>query len=111
MAAKIVAFLITLVLNIAFGVVALSFMIIAMNGYSESDAKWVLGGYLILALITAILTSGGALVLVHLLQKRQFSIVVAALTAIAVFSVIGIGLEIVCSLIGIGVAEFLRVNY
>jgi len=33
-AAKIVAFLITLVLNMAFGVVALSFMIIAMNGYS-----------------------------------------------------------------------------
>jgi len=99
------------VLNMAFGVVALSFMIIAMNGYSEGDATWGLGGYIILALVTGIVTSGGAVMLVHLLSKRQFSAVVSALIAIIVFSALAAGLHAVCSLLGIGIAEFVRVNY
>ena len=37
--------------------------------------------------------------------------VISALISVAVFSVVGIGLQIVSSLIGVGIAEFVRVNY
>ena len=111
MAAKVIASLITFIANIAIGVVILFTMLIAMNGYSEKDATWGLGVYILLALIVAILTSIGALLSVGFLIKKQFSPVVSALIAIAAFSIIGIIAEIVCSLIGVGVAEIVRVNY
>ena len=43
--------------------------------------------------------------------RRRFSAAVAVLTAVPAFSAIGIVLEIVSSLIGVGIAEFVRVNY
>ena len=40
MAPKIIAFLITLTLNIAIGIAVFFFMLLAMNGFSESDANY-----------------------------------------------------------------------
>lgn len=111
MAAKIIAFLITMVANIASGVGILFIMLIAMNGYSGSDAEWGLGAYIILAIVVSILMGIGAVLLVHRLIKRQFSAALSALIAIIAFSILGIGLEIGCSLIGIGIAEYVRVNH
>ena len=50
MAAKIAALLITLVVLISVGVAMLVGMVLAMNGYSESDATWGFGVYIVLAL-------------------------------------------------------------
>lgn len=110
MAAKISAFLITFLLNVAVGVVILFFMLIAMNGFNESDAMWGLGAFVILALLTSIAISTGSLLFVGFLTKRQRTPLVSALIAIPVFSIVGIVIEIVCSLIGVGVAELMRVN-
>ena len=111
MAAKIIACLLTLILNIAAGVAIFVMMLVVMNGFHECDAEWGLGAYIILAVIVSIVMSVGALLLVQFLLKKQFSAVVSALIAIAVFSVVGIGLKIVCSGIGIAIAEYVRVNY
>lgn len=111
MAAKIIAALITLIANIAGGVVFFFFLLIAMNGLSESDANWGFGAYIILAIIVTLLMSTGAFLLVPFLQKKQFSGVVSALIAIPVFSIVGVGLKFVCCLIGIGIADYVRVNY
>jgi hypothetical protein len=111
MAAKITAFLVTLMVDLAAGVVILFMMLLAMNGFHESDATWGLGAFIILAILVSLLMSTGALLLVRLLLKKQFSSTVSALIAVPLFSVIGIGLEIICSLIGIGIAEYVRVNY
>ena len=111
MAYKAAAFLITFILNLIAGAVIFFMMLIAMNGYHESDAQWGLGAYIVLAFIGTMVMSTGAVLAVGLLTKRLYSPVKAALIAIAVFSIIGVVLKIVFSLIGIGVAEFVRVNY
>ena len=111
MSAKISAFIVTLLINVAFAIVILLGMIVAMNGFSESDATWGLGSFIVLAFFVAILASVGAVFLTATLLKKQIGPVISAITAIAVFSIAGVILEIVCSLLGIGVAEFVRVNY
>ena len=111
MAAKITAFLITMIVSFISGVVIFFFMMLAMNGFSESHAMWGLGAYVLLVLIAAILSSAGALFLVGFLTKKQFSPAICVLIAVSVFSLLSIGLEIVCSLIGVGVAELVRVNF
>jgi len=111
MTPKVIAALVTLILNIAVGVVVLATMIIAMNGYSENDAMWGLGVYVLLALVVAVLSSLGSVLLVQLLLKKQYSASISTLIAIPVFTIAGVGLEVVCSLIGIGVAEIVRVKF
>jgi len=101
----------TFVINIAAGIVILFTMLVAMNGYSGSDAEWGLGAYIILALIISLSMSLGAFLLTGRLLKKQFPSVASVLIAIAVFAIAGVVLKIVSSLIGIGVAEFVRVNY
>ena len=111
MATKIIAFLVTLVINIAAGVVVFFFMLLGMNGFSESDANYGLGTYIVLAAAVSLLMATGAAGLVHILSKRKFRGIVSALIAIPVFSVAGAGLKIVCSIVGIFVADYVRVNY
>ena len=111
MQAKILAALITLLINIAIGVVIFFFMLLAMNGFSESDATYGLGAYIVLALLVSLSMSVLSVVVVHGLMKRQFRGAVAALIAIPIFSIVGAGLKIVCSIIGVSIAEYVRVNY
>lgn len=98
-------------MNIAAGLMLLFMMLVAMNGFSEGDAAWGLGAYIVLAIIVSIVMSIGAAMFVQFLLKKHFSGVVSALIAIPLFSIVAIGLEVVCSLIGVGVSEFVRVNY
>jgi hypothetical protein len=111
MSAKIAAFVITLVVNIAVGVVIFFFILLAMNGYSESDATYGLGAYIALAVAVSLLMSTGAAAGVHVLMKREFRAATSALIAVPVFSILGAALKIVCSIIGVSVAEYVRVNY
>ena len=111
MAAKISAFLITFLLNVAFAAVILFFMLLAMNGYSESTAMWGLGAYVILALLVSLAMGIGAYFLTGRLTKRQFSPLGATAVAVPVLAGLGVVLEIICSVIGVGVAEFLRVKF
>jgi len=111
MGIKILAFMITLVLNAAAVVVILATMILAMNGYSERDAGWGLIAFIVLAAAMSILAGIGAAASVTLLVRRQYTGIIAVLISIAVFTVLGVVSEIVCSLVGIGVAEFVRVKH
>lgn len=108
MSAKLVSLFITFLINAAVAVIILFGMLVAMNGFSESDATWGLGTYVLLALTAAITLSIGAFFTTGLLIRKQFRPITASLIAILVFSIVGFGLEIVCSLIGIGVAEIFR---
>ena len=110
MPAKTLTALVTLLINIAIGVVVFFFMLLTMNGYSESDATYGLGSYIVLALIVSLLMSLCAAVLVHFLMKRKFRGWTAALIAIPIFSIVGAVLKVVCSIIGVAVAEYVRVN-
>jgi len=111
MGPSIAAFIATFLVNIAAGVVIFVVMLVAMNGYSESDATYGLGAYGVLALLMTLAMSLLAALLAKRLRKREFRAVSAVLIAVVVFSLTGIILKVICSIIGIGVAEFVRVNY
>lgn len=111
MASKLVALTATLIVNIIAAIIILFGMLVAMNGFSESDATWGLGAFVVLALVVTFCASVCSFFLTGVLVKRQMSPVISALISVAVFSVVGIGLQIISSLIGVGIAEFVRVNY
>lgn len=111
MVATIVAFVITLLANIAASVVIFFMMLVAMNGFSGSDAEWGLAAYITLAILFTLLTSAGAALIVHHLLRKQFSTVVAALVGISVFVIVGVGLKVAASIVGLKIAEYVRANY
>ena len=77
MMAKIITGLSTLGLNLAAGVLILFTMLMAMNGYSEGDAEWGLGTFIILGALISIAMTAGSVILVHFLAKRHYSAVVS----------------------------------
>ena len=111
MTAKIAAFLITLVINIAIGVVVFFFLLVAMNGYSESDATYGLVAYIALALFVSLLMAVGAVVVVVILMNRKFSASSAAFIAVPIFSIVGACFKLACGVVGVTVSEFIRTRY
>lgn len=111
MTSKIVASILTLILSLAAGTVVLLFLLLAMNGYSESDAMWGLGVYAALAIAASIVMGFGAFLTAGFLQKKQFGAVASVLIPVILFSIIGVLADTLCGLIGVGVAEFVRVNF
>jgi hypothetical protein len=111
MSAKITALVITLLINLVAGVIVLFSMLLALNGFSEEDGSYGLGAYIVLGLGVTVLMSAGAFLLVQVLLKRGFQKVTSALIAIPIFSVIGVVLKIVCGIIGVLIADYVRVNF
>lgn len=111
MTAKITAFILTMLINIAIGAVIFFFMVIMMNGFSGGDARPGLIAYIVLGLIVSVLMGTFAFLLTSFLVKRELKGAIAALIAVPIFSVVGAGLKFVCALIGIGIADYVRVNY
>ena len=110
MGAKIAVFILTTAVCLAAAVVLFFGMILAMNGYSESNAVWGMSAYATLAVLTAMLAGGGA-VLVRARLAAKFSSFLAVLFSVLLCSVAGIVVETVCSIFGILVAELARTNF
>ena len=111
MTAKIAALLVTLLLSIAVGVVVLAFMIIAMNGYSEGDAVWGFGVFALLGLLVSVMAAVAAYFFAGALVKKEFSLVLSIAVAAPVCTIVAVVLEVIAALIGVGVAELVRVNF
>ena len=111
MTAKIIAGVLTLLIDIAAAVIALFMMLIAMNGYSESDATPGLIVFLVLAVGTSVLMAVLAFLLSGRFIKKEMSALLAALIAVPITSIAGILVIVVSCFIGVGVAEYVRVHY
>lgn len=111
MQAKIVAAIVTCVLNLAIGVAVLAVLVISLNGFSARAGQAALIAYIVLAVVVTIVMSVAAFFLTGNLIKREFTGVVAALIAVPIFSIVGVVLKIVSVFIGILIAEFVRVNF
>ncbi|HMT06943.1 MAG TPA: hypothetical protein PKA82_02985 [Pyrinomonadaceae bacterium] len=111
MAPKLIASILTLICSVAIGVVIFFMMLVMMNGFSGSDAEYGLVVYIVLALVISVLMSLGAFLLTGFLLKKELSSVLAVVIAFPIFTVIGVVLKVISSLIGIGVADYVRVNY
>src|SRR5437868_15373354 len=101
MAAKIAAFLITLVLTVILGVIGFALLMLALNGYSESDSMYPMGTYGIFAFLLVFAAAEIAAGVVHLLIGSEFkevgAVVIASIAggafgevAIVVLIVIGV---------------------
>ena len=89
MLAKLIAFLLTVLVLLAAGTVVFFMMLVAMNGFSESDAIWGLGVYVILTLLVTVAMGTGGVLLIARFIKKGFSPLVSCLIAVPVFSLIG----------------------
>jgi hypothetical protein len=69
---KIAAFILHCLSNVTAGVAIFFFMLLAMNGFSESDANYGLGTYIILAAVVLHIDEFRALVLTGLLVRRKY---------------------------------------
>ncbi|MGE3468352.1 MAG: hypothetical protein AB7J13_15640 [Pyrinomonadaceae bacterium] len=111
MAPKLIAFIVTLLANLAIGVVVFFGVLVTMNGYSESDAIYGLVAYGVLSFLVSIFMAASAFFLSGLLIKRKINTLAAVAIAIVALSVLGAGLKLVCGLVGVGVAEFVRTSF
>jgi hypothetical protein len=97
--------------NIVCCVLLIVVLLIVMNGYSESDAQWGLGGFVLLSIIVAIVTGAAGFILTGVLSGRGFrnitAFAIAALTPIAMSLV----LQSACAMIGLLIAEFARTTF
>ena len=111
MGAKIAAFIITLIVSIFAAMAGFIVLIIALNGQSESDAAYGMAVYGILAFLIVFTMAILAAVLVHFLLKKEFRGWTAAFMSIVIFSIVGFVLIAICIVIGVGITEYLRINY
>ena len=86
-------------------------LLIVMNGYSESDAQWGLGGFVLLSIIVAIAMAASGFILTGVLLGRGFRNITAF--AIAVIGPIagGVVLQSASVVIGLLIAEFVRTTF
>jgi hypothetical protein len=111
MAPKIIAAIITLLINIGAGIALFFFLILALNGYHENDAVYGLGAFAIVAGLVTISTTAAAFVAAHQLIRNNFKSLNAALLATLVFSILGAVLIMFGVILGVGVAHFVSLNY
>ena len=110
-ATKVIALFLTLAANLAAGAIIFIFMLIAMNGFSESDAGWGLGLFIVLTLGIAVFTGFLTVLGVDYLIRKSFSKVMAIILPVILCTIAGVIAEMISSLIGIAVADFVRRNY
>jgi len=102
---------IALVLNLAFLLFAAFFLLVALNGYNESDGLPGLIVFGVLAIIARIVFAILSVFAYHKLVAREFGAFVAALLSIVPAWIVCSIVICIAGLIGVGVAEFVRVNY
>ena len=109
--AKVLAGILTLVINVIAGVFVFVGMLLAMNGFHEADANWGIGAYVVRGAGVSLLMAACAFVMVRALGKRGWNEWGAAALGAAVFSGIGAVLKVVCSVVGVLVADLARTHF
>lgn len=105
---KVAAALLTFVINVVIGIAVGFFLLVAMNGYSESDATLGLAAYVLTAISVSLTIAAFAFILTGWLAANQMNSFASLLIAVLLFSVIGAVLKAVCGAVGIAVAEIAR---
>lgn len=108
MGAKPAAFIITLILQIAFGAASFLLLIVVLNGYNESDATYGIVTFSLLAIAVSVATSLAAASLANRLLARGFRVSVSVIWAVAICSTAGFVLKAISGIMGVAVAEIVR---
>lgn len=108
MAVRIAAALITLGFHIAVAVVVLVFMLVIMNGFSESDAQWGIYAYIGLAVVITLVMTAAAALIANRLGKRELHGVLVTLISAGAASAVGAALVSVSGFVGVVIADIVR---
>jgi len=103
-AAAGITFVIDLVVAITFGI----FLLVVMNGYSESAATWGLGAYLVAAVAACGLSAFAAASLARVYMHRATSTFTGVFLSVSVSASVGIAALVFAGFIAVGVAEYAR---
>jgi hypothetical protein len=68
---KALAFIITFAVNLVISAACLFFLLVALNGFHESDANWGIGAFLLIVLVGAVGSGIAAAGGVHFLMSRK----------------------------------------
>lgn len=110
MTAKILAVAVTVLLNIVAALVILFVLLLALNGYGESDATWGLITFAVLAIAITSFSGAIALVLVRFFSKRNYRGPGTTLISMVIASVLGAVLQLGACLAAVLITETIRVN-
>lgn len=110
MAAKIITFLLILGINIAVGVGFVFFLMLSLNGFSEGDAMYAFGIFIVGGLLVSVLMATAGVFLVKFLTGKEWNVFLAVLLSIVSFVVLGFILKIVIFFVGIFAADFVRTS-
>jgi hypothetical protein len=109
MALAAVTFLLTFVVNVAVCLVMLFFMLLGMNGYSESEATYGIGTFAAAGLAVSLLCSVLAVKFIrYLTHIKHRGRVFASLIAVPGFVFVGTLVNFAAMLAGVLVAEMVR---
>lgn len=111
MTSRIIGAVLTLLINAAATLLVLFMLLLAMNGYSESDATPGLAVFMVISLIATLAMATAAFLFSGLLLRKGFRQVPSVLIATPAASALGIVIIVIASFVSVGVAEFVRVNF
>ena len=110
MAAKIITFLLILIINVAVGVGFVFMLMLGLNGFSEDDAIYAFGVFIVAGLVVSLLMATGGLFLAKFLIGKQWNQALAVLASVIGFAALGFVLKVVIFFIAIFVADFVRTS-
>jgi hypothetical protein len=106
---RIIVFIITAVIQLACAVAGLLILLLAMNGYSESQATPSLILFIVVGLGSAVgLGMGGAFMAKRLVEKRSLGGFAASTIVVVSSSVVGVLILIAASVAAVALAEVVR---
>ncbi len=108
---NVISLLITLLASSIFALAALFIMMVALNGYSGSDANFAFIAYAALALAVILITSGLASFSTGGLVRRGYKVWFAVPIASIGFSFLAFVFIVIAAFLGGAVAEIVRVNF
>jgi uncharacterized membrane protein len=93
---------------VIFAVIGFVLLVLALNGYSESDSTYAFGVYGLFAFLLVFAFACLAGGITHLLLGREFQPKGAAMLAMLISLVIGAIALFICIVIGVGIAEWFQ---
>jgi hypothetical protein len=108
MTSKVIAFLIALLVSVIFAVIGFVVLVLALNGYDESDATYSFGAYGIFAFLLVFALAAIAGGVAHLLQAKEFKPAGTVMIAVITAGALGVVAFFICIVLAVLLAEYFR---
>ena len=106
---KAIAFVITVAINLVIGAICLFFLLMALNGFHESDANWGIGAFLLTVLFASAGTALAAAGAVHLkMSRKKWGAAISLAVFVPLFVIVGGTINSAGIVIGALVADIAR---